>query len=301
LTRLLELEELRIVEGLLKALVRRARNIPMEQRLAWLYGFALGDASVFIVKNEITLTTPRIDTMLAFVVMALEFSRVVRAYPGMKRGGTPTWYIHAETSPELVQKICKVKKLDIESYLRNRELLAPLTAGLMDSDGSIALSVKKRKRGGSYKYYFEPDVSITNSNKQLLQILRDAWAKHGILFKIYTPTKSGSVGKGGFVRRKDVYRIRIEAQHQIGMYLRQVLPYMQHIERIAKASITLAYIESRIPHKPEIIAKASEVLKQYYEQVLKIKSHNLISKLYNLRKQLKIYKNGTICVSPIKR
>mgnify|MGYP005631133875 CR=1 FL=1 len=259
-------------------------------------------ASIYLVKNEITLTTPRIDTMLAFTTIALEFSRIVRAYPGMKRGMVPTWYIHAETTPELIQQMYMAKHtLNITLYLENKELLAPLTAGLMDSDGSIALSVKRRKRGKSYKYYFEPEVSITNANKQLLQTIRDAWAKHGIIFKMHTPTKKGTIGKGGFMRHKDVYRIRIEAQQQVNMYLKQVLPYMQHIERIAKATITLAYTGLRIPHKPEIIRKANETLKQYYEQTLRSRSLSLITKLYNLRKQLKIYKDGTIEASPIKR
>lgn len=143
------------------------------------------------MKFEIALTTPRIGTMLAFANIASDFSEVVRVYPGIKRkNGDLTWRIHAETSQDLIKEINRIKReSDISLYVNNIRSLVALTAGLLDSDGSITLCVKQRLRRTVKRQYLVPEVHITNTNIELLRKLEAAWVPYDINFKERISTK----------------------------------------------------------------------------------------------------------------
>ena len=183
MTELQELKELKVVEGILKALIKRAKNMTIEQKLAWLRGFVYGDVSI-LVNNTLGLETSRLDTLLAFLAIATSFAnyrkyganRAVRVYPYIRiEDDTKSlqkykWHAFVYVAPEVYHKVTQRDISILDGYANRLNLLSAFTAGLIDSDGTIVISVKKR-RG---RLYFEPELEIVNTDKDMLAKLQHA-------------------------------------------------------------------------------------------------------------------------------
>ena len=256
-------------------------------------------------QNTIGLETSRLDTLLSYLAIIIDFANYERygmstakVYPYIRRPSDMRslqrykWHAYVYVKPEIYFKVLlRRQRIDfIDDYAKDTRILSAFTAGLIDSDGAVIISVKSR-RG---KYYFEPEVEIVNANKELLEKLQKAWTIHGIELKIHKHSKEGITGKAIFMRLKPVWRLRATSHHTIHKLLRNILPYMIHIKRIARASIVKAYIEGKIGRDPYQIKRTHQQLKQYYENTLKIISVNLVKKLYRINKILSIQQDGTI-------
>ncbi|NPA99661.1 MAG: hypothetical protein GXO43_09815 [Crenarchaeota archaeon] len=295
-----ELPELKALESLLKALVKRARRIGERQRLAWLHGFAFGDASI-PKRSTLGLETSRLDTLLAFLAVAISFAnydryglRAARVYPYIRMVDDTKslqrykWHAFIYLEPDTYSAVSVKKPSIIDNYTNSIEILAAFTAGLIDSDGTIVISVKKRRR----KLYFEPEVTIVNTDIEALESLRRAWMKYGVTLSIHGHSKRGKAR--GITRLKDVAMLRTCSQHEIRKLLTRIIPYMFHIKRLARAAITLSYIEGRIPRDPLLIKQAVDKLTNYYDHTLKTMSISIIEKLYWKNIVLAIAPNGSI-------
>ena len=256
--------------------------------------------------DTIGLETSRLDTLLAYLAIVTDFANyekygisTAKVYPYIRSAKDVKslqrykWHAYIYVKPETYFRILLGKwniNAAIDNYSKNIKTLSALTAGLIDSDGAIIISVKSR-RG---KYYFEPEVEIVNANKELLEKLQKAWLIHGIELKVHKHSKEGITGKATFRRLKPVWRLRATSHHTIHKLLNNILPYMTHIKRIARAAIVKAYIEGKIQRNPQQIKKAHQQLKEYYENMLKTISINLIKKLHQIDKILSIQQDGTI-------
>ncbi len=296
-----ELKELKVVEGILKALIERAKNMTIEQKLAWLHGFVYGDISI-LVNNTLGLETPRLDTLLAFLTIVTSFANyqkygtrgAVRVYPYIRiEDDTKSlqkykWHVFVYVIPEVYHKVIQRNVSILNEYINRLDLLATFTAGLIDSDGTVVISVKKR-RG---RLYFEPELEIVNTDKDMLTMLQHAWKQYGITLGLHIHSNIGRAKT--FTRTKPVWRLRTCSYAMLSELIKYVLPYMYNTKRIARATIARSYIEELIPKDPILIKTASDKLAQHYEHRLRELSMYIIEQLYWRDKILVIKPNGSI-------
>ncbi|RLI01470.1 hypothetical protein DRO31_06405 [Candidatus Bathyarchaeota archaeon] len=256
--------------------------------------------------NTLALETSRLDTLLAFLAVAISFAdyskhgllRAARVYPYVRREGDTKslqrykWHAFIYVVPEVYDEVTEVDTIIVDEYADDIDLLAAFTAGLIDSDGTIVMSFKRR-RG---KMYFETELEIVNANKDLLTRIQQAWADYGIVLGLHVHSKIGKTKR--FKRLRPVWRLRTCSQDTISKMLEYILPYMYNIKRIARATLTKRYINGKVTKNTEIFRRVHERLIEYYDHVLKEKSIQLIQKLYWNDEILAIEPNGTIKVTP---
>jgi len=295
-----ELPGLKALESLLKALARRAQRMSEEQRLAWLHGFAFGDASLSI-PNVLGLETSRLDTLLAFLAVAISFAnydryglRAAKVYPYIRAASDVKslekhkWYAHIYVCSDVYYYVSSRYPSSMDSYKNSLTMLSAFTAGFIDSDGAIVMSVKKRRR----KLYFEPELYIVNSDVGALAKLRSLWLEHGVLMNLHKHSPRGTIR--GFTRLRRVWRLRTGLQSEISKILKNIIPYMFNLKRLARAVITKSYVEGAIPRDPKLIMNAIKRLNNYYEQKLKYHSRSLVEKLVQKDLVLAVLPDGSI-------
>jgi len=306
LAELEELPELRALTGILRALVRRAQGLSRECLVAWLHGFAYGDASTLLRSNTLALETPRLDTLLAFLAVATRLAdygrhglRAAKVYPYIRAASDTKslqrykWHAFVRLDPGVYHVVATKEPTIVDSYSSNLETLAAFTAGLIDSDGTIVMSVKRRRK----RLYFEPELEIVNTDLALLESLRSAWLRYGISLNLHGHSEAGEAKRLRRLRR--VWRLRIGSQRDLRNLLLYIIPFMFNIKRLARAEITKSYIEGEIPRDPALIRAIVAKLDDYYEHTLKKLSIDMIKNLSEKRCILSVMPDGSI--KPLQR
>ncbi len=172
-----------IYSGLLKRVMRWRED---EVR-AWFHGFIIGDGS-YTCKYDYPafgVETTHLGTLLAFSSIGYYISdkKYVRitSYPRRDPRSFAVWKAHAAIySRREHYYMCSHSSTGIlKEYANDLHLLSAFTAGYIDSDGAIVLSVKRRFRPKP-RYYLEPEIIIVDMDKELLESLKDAWVKYGV-------------------------------------------------------------------------------------------------------------------------
>ena len=236
---------------------------------AYAHGQTLGDATLIKARRQwrVTLSTthPALEKAFAQAFLPLSLDGKIRKYP-VQGGATPyKWILWTTIKPETAKTLAIKGKQAIQLYANNKQLLAALTAGLIDTDGTIALSIVKRKRL-KYKPRFEPKVAIYSSDKEMLEALRLSWNKYGIILRLRKgrSPQLKRPWKGKLV----VYELATYSYPMIIRFLTTILPYMKHWEKIIKAKITIHHIIRNIkqPWNPHPIEQIRSKLEQWIKQ-----------------------------------
>ncbi len=236
---------------------------------AYAHGQTLGDATIIKTRRQwrVTLSTthPALEKAFTQAFLPLSIDHKIRKYP-VQGAATPyKWILWTTIKPEIAKTLTIKSKQAIQLYEDNKQLLAALTAGLIDTDGTIILHIARRKRLG-YKPRFEPEVAIINTDKELLEALRKAWLRYGIKLNIRIDKRPEKSKLKERKQQLTSWRLNTAAFPTIQRLLQTTLPYMKHWEKIAKAKITLAYIQGKIPQNPQLIQQIRDKLEQAIKQ-----------------------------------
>ncbi len=237
--------------------------------IAYAHGQVLGDVTLLKTRRQwrVTLSTthPALEKAFTQTFLPLSQNNKIRKYP-VRGAATPyKWILTTTIKPGTARTLAIGSKQAIQLYANNKQLLAALTAGLIDTDGTITLHIARRKRL-EYRPRFEPEVAIINTDKELLEELRKAWLRYGIKLNIRIDKRPE---KSKLKERKQQlisWRLNTAAYPTIQRLLQATLPYMKHWEKIAKAKITLAYIQGKIPQNPQSIQQIRDKLEQTIKQ-----------------------------------
>ncbi len=237
--------------------------------IAYAHGQILGDVTLIKTRNQwrttLSTTHPALEKAYIQTFIPLSTDNKIRKHPVLGAATPYKWILWTTIKPETAKTLAIKGKQAIQLYANNKQQLAALTAGLIDTDGTIALSIVRRKRLG-YKPRFEPEVAITNTDKELLEELRKAWLKHGIKLNIRIDKRPEKSKLQKRKQQRTSWRLNTAAFPTIRQLLQTVLPYMKHWEKIAKARVTLAYIQRKIPQNPQLIQQIRDKLEQTIKQ-----------------------------------
>jgi len=268
-------EYLNFIESVLKNLHKVTSSWENEVIRAWFHGFVAGDGSYTCShtgRRDIHVETTHLGTLLCFTAIGIRLADTgyvrIYAYPRGNPKSFTTWklraYIQSHKEHEL---LCKKDIHEIfEDFSKRPDLLAAYTAGLMDSDGTVVLSVKKRFRPKP-RFYLEPEVIIVNKDKKLLDLLYSRWIELNI---------HGNVQH----HPGNLFRYRISAKSEICKFLVHVSKYMVNIERIGKATLLKAILQEKIHYDPVMI---KTIVKRHLSYIsrLKVIARQLAIEMYN--------------------
>ncbi len=275
---------IRNIEGILRAIDKIVSRWTSNVRRAWFHGFVVGDGSytcLYKQRTDIGVETTHLGTLLSFSVVAYRLSHNgyvrVYSYPKRDRKSYSTWKFRAYIcSQEEHDLLCSKSPYEIlELFSETLDELAAYTAGFIDSDGTIVLSVKKRYRPKPH-YYLEPEIIIVNKDKHLLELLREKWIEYGIY---------GNVHK----HPDNLYRYSISAKSEITKFLNCIIRYMLNIERLGKAHLLLTILEEKVMIQPLDLRIS---IKRYNDLLIKMKNEvsQLAKEMYKKNKSLIIAK-----------
>ena len=238
-------------------------------QIAYAHGQILGDVTLVKAGRQwrvsLSTTHPALEKAFTQAFLPLSIDYKIRRYP-VQGGATPyKWILWATIKPEIAEPLAIKSRQAIQLYADNKQLLAALTAGLIDTDGTIILHIARRKRL-KYKPRFEPEVAIINTDKALLEELRKAWLKYGIKLNIRIDKRPEKSKLKERKQQRTSWRLNTAAFPTMQQLLQIILPYMKHWEKIAKTKLTLAYIQGKIPQNPQLIQQIRDKLEQTIKQ-----------------------------------
>ena len=287
------LKMIKSIEGILKGIENIVSKWDINVQRAWLHGFIVGDVSytcLYTWRTDIAVETTHIGTLLSFSAVAYRFSHLgyvrVYSYPRRDQRSYTVWklraHIHSRKEHDLLCSKTPYEILDL--FSKDINTLSAYTAGFMDSDGTIVLSVKKRYRPKPH-YYLEPEIIIVDKDRYLLELLKEKWTRQGI---------HGNVQK----HPGNLYRYRISAKGEIFRFLNYIVKYMLNIERLGKAYLLMAVLEEKIKIKPKDLKIA---VKRYNDLLAKMKNqaNQLAKEMYKQNKSLVISKEGIFSVKRV--
>ena len=246
-------------------------------RIAYAHGMVLGDVTLIkdrrgydLWRAQVSTTHPALEKAFVEGFLPLSTDGMVRKYP-VRGAATPyRWNIYAWIEPSIARILAVRGAGAVDFYSGSKELLAAFTAGLFDTDGGLTLTIVRRKRM-KYKPRFEPRVSVYNSDKEMLRVLRDSWLRYGI--KLMLRKDRDPQLKRPWKGKLVVYELATASYSVIVEFLETILPYMKHWEKIVKAKITVKHITSMTPWKPEPIAslrdKINALIRQQVQESIK--------------------------------
>jgi len=179
----------------------------------------------------------------------------VRAYPDRDEVTGYKWRLRAYL-PDDIGKVLSIKSLDvINMYSKDEELLMAFIAGLIDSDGTVAIYVT-RKRIPRERIVVDYTIAIYSSNKEFLEKLREALRMYGYELRIRLNSKAiGKPHTKGLPRYRNIWEIYTQNSLTISKLLPKILKYMKHREKVEKAKLLLGVVTGKIPKDPELISK----------------------------------------------
>ena len=274
----------------------------MKPPIPYLHGLTMGDVTIFYdnrVKKyrvHIETTHPAMEKIFIYAFQPYSLDGIIRKYP--TRGGAVPyrWTLYTWIKPQL-GKILSNKALEIiDRYAQKIEDVSAFISGLIDSDGSIIISIKRRKRL-NYKPIVEYEVGIFNSNKELLMKLMKAMQMFNVILKIRKNcdlTKK-TIRKG----KRIVWELYTSRTAEIRKLLSLILPYMKNKERIERALLLKSIIEGEIPKDPILIAR---LRKEINDKILhEVREYTKqAEECYRNGVKYLIYSNGTIVKEKVK-
>jgi len=274
-----KMNEITTLHTMIKSIIKKTSNMKQYEILPQFYGMILGDGSYTCTysRGSLGIETSHIGTLLAFITPTLVLGSTIMLYTFPRRDNISfsRWKIRCYTYiRDVKQNICSKSKLEIaEQFSHSDKQWFSFNAGLMDSDGAIVISVKRRNRPKP-RLYLEPEIIIMDQDRTFLEYICEIWKKYSIY---------------GHVNRHpdNVYRFRITSKSQILKFLKYVTPYMFNIERIGKASLLIPYLETN-----KDLNLLKNRLQIYYNVMdeLRVYTQKLSQVLYKTNKKLLIYK-----------
>ncbi len=267
------------LHSMIESLVKRTINKKQYETIPHFYGLILGDGSYTCKysKSRLSIETSHIGTLLAFIVSALNLNTpiILYTFPRKDNLSFSKWKIRCDVHINHVkQNLCSKTKLEIAKLFSSPPpQWFSFNAGLMDSDGAIIISIKKRNRPRP-RLYLEPEIIIMDQDKTFLDYVCSVWKKCGI---------------HGYVHRHpdNVYRFRITSKPQILRFLEYVTPYMYNIERLGKASLLIPYLKE---YRDLTLLKSRVKMYNNVMNKLQIYTRRLSQQLYEANRKLLIYK-----------
>lgn len=157
----------------------------------------------------------------------------------------------------------------IQEYFNSRVTVYPLLmkmkmnldyiAGFIDGEGTITINRERRGRKKEAFGVLLPNVSIANTNKEIIEEIKSFFNERGVRSYIITSRKGGI--------RKDCYRLRFEGHKNLFMLIHLLENKLQI--KAEHLNIIKAFLDSRRVHK------------KYYNE----HERNLYRKIKNLNKK----------------
>jgi hypothetical protein len=266
----------------LEYLYERTKYWTGQEKLSWLLGFYMGDASIIrnnkTRRNNVDLETSKLSTLLPFIVMTSYITSkpiLVRFY--LRTNSFAKYKMRAFSHiPNEYMKIFVSKDVvQISKILMNYPYKS-FIAGFLDSDGSIQPRIRKRGKS-KIRLSFEPEITFYEYDPKILLLIKDILVKNlGIRSNIVFGYK------GMF------YRLRILSKKYINTLLKEIEPYVLNIERYPKLVISRRILSGKLNLETaiNILSKLKE-----YERYCKEDTNNLINLMNKHRLVLNIYEN----------
>jgi hypothetical protein len=192
------MDSVRTLYFMIKSLLNRSMGSKQYRVKPYFYGLIIGDGS-YTCKyhdNVIGIKTSRIGTLLAFIVSALNLNIPINLYtfPRHDNISFSKWKIRCYVKiHDIKQDLCSKTKLDIaKMFSSSPEQWFSFNAGLMDSDGAVVISIKKRNRPKP-RLYLEPEIIIMDQDKIFLEYIRNTW-ENTAFQAMYTNTPTTHIG-----------------------------------------------------------------------------------------------------------
>jgi LAGLIDADG-like domain len=206
---------------------------------AYLMGLRYGDLHVVrhgrAIRVRVSTTHPAMANLFDDLFSAYAY---VHHYPRRARLVGYEWTLECDLDSSFEFLLSKPLVADLGSW--NDELFLAFVAGLFDAEGSILL----HKKGN----HFWPEVSIANSERQLVDLLfyrlRVLGFSVNVRWAVQNEDRRGISGKSTMGRLM-IWRIK-----DVKEFLRQV--HFRHRERIAKAKIVNS-LELRVANEAQIV------------------------------------------------
>lgn len=190
----------------------------------YLLGLRCGDLHALIddkrVVCDVSTTHPAWERLMNELFGNFGF---IRKYPFENRKGEYAWRISAYLDRSFSFLVEKLNKVPSEILL-NKELFLNFVAGLIDSEGTVAL--------GIYNNYLRFWINITSTDFELLNDVAKGFLNRGFKPLLF----QGKINKDHFGKRI-VWNLRIGRKGEVKKLLR-LLP-LRHEEKIKKSRLVL--------------------------------------------------------------
>jgi len=197
-----------------------------EEDKAYLIGITLGDVSVRYASNftiEANTATTH-EAMIQLLVETFgEHTDGIDWYPDPEKGFRFTAYLDKSFDFLIAVK----RNVELIRNFSRQEFIAFL-AGFFDAEGCIVIKNKRRKSKSL-------SVKIGNTNKSILEIIKEMLHDVGIESRVYLYSKKGKYHDyrdRRFINRKDYYVLEVARKHDYEKLL-QEMP-IRHLEKIVK-------------------------------------------------------------------
>jgi len=230
----------------------------MNPPIPYLHGLCVGDVTVQYDRHlhkyrvQLKTTHPAMEKVFIKAFQPYSIDGIIRKYP-VKGGATPyEWTLYTWIPQWLGEVLSNRDSHVVKVYEKSLDELIAFISGLMDSDGSIIISIKRRRRL-NYTPLVEYEISIYSSNRPLLINIKDVLAKYGIKMNL---RKNSDVTRK--TKRKGhviVWQLYTSKTSEITKLLSFLLKYMKNEDRIEKALLLKRMIKGEIPKDPTLISK----------------------------------------------
>jgi hypothetical protein len=197
---------------------------PLSPRLAYLIGAAYGDGSVS--SRKLTYFNSDSDWLYSISNELHELTTSgtprARSRPPSGRSVPGIEYANAALA-RLTNGSANVRLRIIDLLTRTRATLAAFIAGFFDAEGSASIYVNESHPSGT------PEISIANTNRAILNMLRIRLGRIGIDGDLGLSSKPRkSVIEGHEVRgKKALYRLRFTSWSSAAGFARFILPWVK--------------------------------------------------------------------------
>jgi hypothetical protein len=235
-------------------------NEEMTKLKCYLVGLRCGDLYAFLddkrVICSVSTTHPAWEKLMNDLFR--DFGPI-RKHPFENRKGEFAWQISAYLDDSFSFLISKLSK--IPSWIvNNKQLFFNFLAGLIDSDGTIALKGKDR-----------PVIRITSSDKWLMQKIKNILEKFNYHAVLYKKEKHNEIHFG----KKPIYELEIGKKKEVMELLSQLS--FKHEEKIKRATLILTLRKEQLTKTwKELINEIRSKRIEYQKSAkvaIKVKNH----------------------------
>ena len=245
--------------------------------IPYLHGLIMGDVSIRfeekIKKYRVLISTthPSMEKVFIHAFQPYSLDGVIRKYP-VKGGATSyKWMLYTWLDEKLGSKLT-IRRIEYlkEAYSSFPEFLWFL-AGLFDSDGSIAITINRRKRL-KYKPLVEYKFCIISTNRDLLEFIQNIITSK---FNIYVGIRKNRLMRKKAISpgKKQTWELAISSSKGLKTILDNLFPLIQHRERKLKAKFLLDILDGKIERNPDIVYK----LREQINNMIKLETKAYIS------------------------